>query len=97
MRIALVQMRVEPDLAANLESSLAAIDEAADAAASLVCFPEIHLSPFFPQYRGFDASPYLISIGDDAVLRLREKARARGAPRPEYRQAGDGFGGPPEE
>lgn len=78
IRIALVQMSAESDFAANLEKSLAAIDEAADAGANLVCFPEIHLSPFFPQYRDSDASQYLVSIEDEAVRLFREKGRERG-------------------
>lgn len=97
-RIALAQIRVKPDLVANLQRSLAAIDEAADAGAHLVSFPEIHLSPFFPQYRDVDASPFLISIEDDAVLRLRERARARGlvvVPNLYLREGGNRFDASP--
>lgn len=78
IRVALVQMSVESNFAANVDKSLAAIGEAADGGANLVCFPEIHLSPFFPQYTNSDASEYLVSIEDEAIRLMRERGRERG-------------------
>jgi beta-ureidopropionase len=49
MRLALVQQRVDPDLAANLRRGLAAVRTAAAGGASLVVFPELAFTPFFPQ------------------------------------------------
>ena len=48
MKIALAQMSMTADIAENLKKSLAYCDEAAGC--DLLFFPEIQLSPFFPQY-----------------------------------------------
>ncbi len=61
MRIALAQMKMSPVMEDNYQKSLEQIRLAAEGGASLVCFPEIHLSPFFPQYVGRDASAYVIA------------------------------------
>ena len=39
-----------PSAEENLEKSLSAIREAAMNGADMIVFPEIQLSPFFPQY-----------------------------------------------
>lgn len=48
MKIALAQMRMTEKIAENLACSLRFCDEAADS--DLLFFPEIQLTPFFPQY-----------------------------------------------
>lgn len=50
MKIAQVQMSMTADMGENLEKSLRYMREAAQNGADLVCFPEIQLTPFFPQY-----------------------------------------------
>ena len=55
-RIALAQLRADPDPAANLERALAAMDRAAAAGAGLIAFPELAPLPFFPQWEGFPAA-----------------------------------------
>ena len=45
----------------NLEKSLALIRRAAGAGAELIVFPEIQLSPFFPQYEKQDASRWALT------------------------------------
>jgi len=49
MRLALVQQSVDRDLAANLRRGLAAVRTAAAGGASLVVFPELAFTQFFPQ------------------------------------------------
>jgi N-carbamoylputrescine amidase len=49
MRIALVQYEVNHDPRFNLERGLAAVRQAAAHGARLVIFPELALTPFFPQ------------------------------------------------
>ncbi|MBQ7757942.1 nitrilase-related carbon-nitrogen hydrolase, partial [Anaerotignum sp.] len=49
MKIALAQMKMAPDMEANYKKSVAMIEEAAKNGADLVCFPEVQLTPFFPQ------------------------------------------------
>ncbi len=51
VRIALIQNRVGPDRAENLERALRSMRKAGEAGADLVTFPELALDRFFPQYR----------------------------------------------
>jgi beta-ureidopropionase len=59
VKIALVQHAVGPDLERNLERALRAVREAAAAGAQLVAFPELGLTPFYPQERR--AQPELLA------------------------------------
>ena len=49
MKIALVQQKAGPDKAANVKRGLAALEEAAQAGARLVCFAELAFERFHPQ------------------------------------------------
>ena len=60
MKIALCQMKISADPNLNRSRSLDQIRLAAEQGAQLVCFPEVQLSPFFPQYEGLDASEWCI-------------------------------------
>jgi len=51
IRVALVQMSVSNDLAANREKGLAWVKQAAQQGAQIICFSEVGLLPFFPQHR----------------------------------------------
>lgn len=75
MRIALVQMSMTCDMAQNLNKSLHFMEEAKQNGADAICFPEVQLSPFFPQYPGKDASQYAMPIDDPMFLKIREKCR----------------------
>ena len=68
MKIALAQMKLSEYINENYEKTLKLIHRAADYGVQLVCFPEIQLSPFFPQYEKQDASPWVISM-DSPYLR----------------------------
>ena len=68
MKIAIAQMRMLDDMSQNHEHALKLVREAADGGARLVCFPEIQLTPFFPQYAGRDAGRYAIDM-DSAYIR----------------------------
>ncbi|MGN0483074.1 MAG: carbon-nitrogen hydrolase family protein [Lachnospiraceae bacterium] len=59
MKLAFAQMRMQQDMEENFKKTLQFIREAAKREADLICFPEIQLSPFFPQYEGKDVSNYL--------------------------------------
>lgn len=50
MKIAQVQMKMSAGMEENLKKSLQRMREAAAQGADLVCFPEIQLTPFFPQF-----------------------------------------------
>lgn len=75
MKIALAQIKVSENVEENLEETLNLIEEAAKNGAQLICFPELQLNPFFPQYEGLDASNYAVSITDEKIKRIQEKSR----------------------
>ena len=62
MKIALAQMKMSQDMHYNYQKSVGFIREAAEKGASLVMFPEIQLTPFFPQYADKDASAYVMTL-----------------------------------
>ena len=62
MRIALAQMRITPDMETNYRRSIDHIIKASHQGASLILFPEIQLTPFFPQYPARDVSNYVLSL-----------------------------------
>ena len=71
MKLGLVQMSMTNDLAANLEKSLKYCDLAK--VCDLVFFPEIQLTPFFPQYEKQCVDDYCIDIDDIAIQKFSEK------------------------
>lgn len=68
MKIALAQMRMTPDVEINYRKSLEYIAQASQLGASLILFPEIQLTLFFPQYPNRDASDYVLSLESDYIL-----------------------------
>ena len=75
MKIALVQQEMTTDMASNLQHALDAIDHAASNGANIVCFPEIQLSPFFPQFSGRIVDDYAIGIEDEMVKKIQDKCK----------------------
>jgi len=75
MKIALAQIKVSENTDKNLEKTLNLIEVAARNGAQLICFPELQLNPFFPQYEGLDVSNYAISITDKKIKKIQEKSR----------------------
>ena len=73
MKIALAQMRMEESIEKNLEKSLAFCDKAAGC--DLLFFPEIQLSPFFPQYEKKNADRYCLKEDAAEIKKLSEKAK----------------------
>ena len=70
MKLALAQMSMTDSPEKNLQRSLNLIREAGERGADLICFPEIQLTPFFPQYAGRDVSAYALEECDAAVQAL---------------------------
>lgn len=73
MKIALAQMAMNDNVGANLQKSLQFCDLAKEC--DLLFFPEIQLSPFFPQYEKADASKYVMNINSTAVRKFVNKAK----------------------
>ena len=74
MKLGLVQMSMTNNLTANLDKSLKYCDMAKNC--DLVFFPEIQLTPFFPQYEKRCVDDYCINIDDIAIQKFSEKANA---------------------
>lgn len=75
MKIALAQMKMSDNIKENYEKSLKQIRSAAENGADLICFPEIQLSPFFPQYERRDASPWVVSMNSPYVRGICDACR----------------------
>lgn len=60
MKLAMAQMRMTSSTAENLEASIRFMERAKATGADLIFFPEVQLSPFFPQYEKQDASAWLM-------------------------------------
>lgn len=75
MRLAMVQMRMSDCMQENLQKSLTYMEQAGKLGAELVFFPEIQLTPFFPQYEKKDVSGYLLGTDSPEVHALCSKCR----------------------
>ena len=76
MKIALAQMRMTEKISENLTRSLRFCDEAADS--DLLFFPEIQLTPFFPQYEKRSAAAYCLHENAEEIRCFAEKAAQHG-------------------
>ena len=78
MKIALCQMRMSGEMEDNYIRSRKQIIKAAEQGAQLICFPEIQLSPFFPQYEGRDASRWAITPDSHYIRGVQDACREAG-------------------
>lgn len=72
MKLSLAQMSMKTSMKENLNKSLEFCDRASGS--DLLFFPEIQLSPFFPQYEKQDVTQYCLAKEDEAVTALKKKA-----------------------
>ena len=70
LKIALAQMKMADDKETNYTKAVSLIRHAADDGCNLICFPEIQLTPFFPQYEKRDSKSYVSFIDDTHVQGL---------------------------
>ena len=76
MRIALIQQHAGDDRTDNLARALHNMERAAEAEADLVVFPEVALTRFFPQERGFsEAADWAEPIPGPTADRIAAQAR----------------------
>jgi len=78
IRLAIAQHACSDSLQDNLATAERFIAEAGAQGAALICFPEIHLSPFFPKTKGGDASRWALTPDDPALARLAVAAKRAG-------------------
>ena len=72
MKLALAQMSMQSCMEDNLKKTLAFCEEAAGS--DLLFFPEIQLSPFFPQYEKQEVSQYCLTKDSAEIAALQAKA-----------------------
>lgn len=75
MKLALAQISMTEDPEENLQKTLRLIREAGERGADMICFPEIQLTPFFPQYEGRDVSAYVMEEKNAAVQAVCKACR----------------------
>jgi predicted amidohydrolase len=75
MIIALAQMKMAQDVEMNYQKTLRLIKEAAVGNAALIVFPEIQLTPFFPQYSDQDVSEFVIRQDDQRITGICNACR----------------------
>ena len=75
MRIALAQMKNEGTIQDNLDKSIEFIRQASENNASLILFPKVQLTEFFPQYKGKDVSPYRLKLDSQEVKLLQSASK----------------------
>lgn len=78
MKIALVQPKLGELMAENFDKALCAIEQAAKNGANVICFPEIHLTPFFPQYEKQYVSDYVLSLDSPYIKAFQQKCKELG-------------------
>lgn len=75
MKIAMLQMKAEGSMQANLSKSLKAIELAAKRGADLILFPEVQLTEFFPQYPKQNVSDYRLELDSEVVVAFQNAAK----------------------
>ena len=78
MKLALCQMQMTEHMEENFERARAQIFAAAAQGAEMICFPEIQLSPFFPQYEARDASRWAIAPDSRYIRGVQDACREAG-------------------
>jgi len=73
MKICMAQMSMTDNMDENLKKSLHFCREASGS--DLLIFPEIQLTPFFPQYPGKNVDRYVTNVEDRNVTALCEQAK----------------------
>lgn len=75
MRLAMFQMRMSQSLEENLQKTVRSIELAKEAGADLIFFPEVQLSPFFPQYEKRDAGKWLLRPDGEELRTIQNVCR----------------------
>ncbi len=82
MKLALAQMQMTSDIAQNAQHAVAYCRKAGQQHADLLFFPEVQMTPFFPQYRA-DSTPYpidtyLMAYDSEPLMDIAQAARDAG-------------------
>ena len=75
MKLAMAQMRMEPDMQKNVAKTVTCIADAAAAGADFIFFPEVQLTQFFPKFEGRDATALALTLDSPEIDAIREACR----------------------
>ncbi|MCD8117210.1 MAG: carbon-nitrogen hydrolase family protein [Oscillospiraceae bacterium] len=75
MKLAMAQMQMGSSIEENLHKSLHYIESAGKAGADLIFFPELQLSPFFPQYEKRAAGRWAMTLDGPELTAIRNVCR----------------------
>lgn len=78
MKLAMAQMQISASIEQNLAKTIGFMEQAAAAKADIIFFPEVQLSPFFPQYQKRDADIWAMAIDGAEVAAIRTACRRLG-------------------
>ncbi|MEA4816780.1 MAG: carbon-nitrogen hydrolase family protein [Lachnospiraceae bacterium] len=73
MKLAMAQMSMSEDMEYNFKKTILFMEKAREA--DLIFFPEVQLSPFFPQYENKNADKYVVYPEDDKIKEICEKCK----------------------
>ncbi len=73
MRLAMAQMSMSGDMDRNFNKALQFMDLADEHKADLLFYPEVQLTPFFPQFRKRDVGGALNKVPDEFAISLNDK------------------------
>lgn len=94
MRIALAQYALDCDMKSNLGKALDLMEAASRQRAQLIAFPELCLSPFFPQFSKRDASKYALEIDDASIQQFQaacQRLKLAASPNVYFQESGRKF------
>ena len=75
MRIALAQYALGPEVTANVGKALEFTHYAGREKVELIVYPELCVSPFFPQFPGQDVGRYANELQDEVIQRFQSTCR----------------------
>lgn len=75
MRIALAQYSMSADMSANTEKAISLMNTAAHSAVDLIVFPELCVTPFFPQYPGQDFGHFATTSDGQIIREIQDSCR----------------------
>lgn len=75
MRLALAQMKMDTSIDRNLAKTIRYMERAAEAGADMIFFPEVQLTPFFPQYEKRDAESWAMDLSGVEIAAIQDTCR----------------------
>ena len=75
MRLAFAQMKMDTSIDRNLAKTIQYLERAAEAGADMIFFPEVQLTPFFPQYEKRDAEPWAMDLSGTEIAAIWDACR----------------------